>query len=89
MHLFSSVGANMNQIQGKFDIYATWARIAAFDPFSLWTQVATQLFYILNTISCKQILFPLLLERVGERRIKSTVYISSILTFVPFMESNQ
>jgi hypothetical protein len=32
-------------------------------------------FYILNTMGYKSTLLPLLLERVGERRIKSTIYI--------------
>jgi hypothetical protein len=40
-----------------------------------------QIFYIFNTMSCKSILLPLLLERVGVRRIKSDTYIPLIPTF--------
>jgi hypothetical protein len=32
-------------------------------------------FYNLNTMSCESILLPLLMERVGERRIKPTINI--------------
>jgi hypothetical protein len=38
-------------------------------------------FYILNKVSYKVIQPPLLLERVGERRIKSTTYIPLIPAF--------
>jgi hypothetical protein len=46
---------------------------------SLQAKVSIQLnLYNLNTMSCKSILLPLLLERVGVRRIKSISYIPHI-----------
>jgi hypothetical protein len=39
-------------------------------------------------MSCKSILLPLLLERVGERRIKSTIYTPSSQPF-PSREKEQ
>ena len=42
---------------------------------ALQALVPTQLFYILDTMSCKVIMLHLLLERTGVRRIKSTSYI--------------
>jgi len=44
-------------------------------------KVSTQLFYILNIMSCESISLPLLMERVGERRIKSTTYTPLIPAF--------
>jgi len=35
----------------------------------------------LNSVGCKSTSLPLLLERAGERRIKSTIYIPLIPTF--------
>jgi hypothetical protein len=43
--------------------------------------VSTQLFYTVKTIGCNSARLPLLLERVGERRIKSTGYIPLIPAF--------
>jgi hypothetical protein len=50
----------------------------------LEAQVSTQLFSIMKTMGCKPAKLPLLLERVGVRRIKSSVYIPLIPAF-PFM----
>jgi hypothetical protein len=44
---------------------------------------STQLFDVIKTTSWKSNGLPLLLERVGVRRIKSTVYIHLIPTFSP------
>jgi len=38
-------------------------------------------FLYLNSVGCKSTSLPLLLERAGERRIKSTIYIPLIPTF--------
>jgi hypothetical protein len=46
-----------------------------------WAQVSTQLFIITKTMGCKVARLPLLLERVGVRRIKSSVYIPLIPAF--------
>jgi hypothetical protein len=43
--------------------------------------VSTQLFYIIKTMTCNSTKLPLLMERVGERRIKSTSYIPLIPAF--------
>jgi hypothetical protein len=43
--------------------------------------VSTQLFYNIKTMGCNSSKPPLLLERVGERRIKSTIYIPLIPAF--------
>jgi hypothetical protein len=44
-------------------------------------KVSTQLFIVMKTMGCKSAKLPLLLERVGVRRIKSIVYIPLIPAF--------
>jgi hypothetical protein len=56
-------------------------RKAAQSPLSLWVQVSIWIFCVINTRGCKFIQLPLLLERVGERRIKTSAYIPLIPTF--------
>ncbi|MEQ1544211.1 hypothetical protein [Methyloglobulus sp.] len=53
------------------------------NPLSLWAKVSTQLFIAMKTMGCKSAKLPLLLERVGVRRIKSIVYIPLIPAFSP------
>jgi hypothetical protein len=50
--------------------------------------VSTQLFYTVKTISCNSADLPLLLERVGVRRIRSIGYIPLIPAFSRWRRSN-
>jgi hypothetical protein len=50
-------------------------------PYPAVAWVSTQLFYIIKTMTCNSTKLSLLMERVGERRIKSTSYIPLIPAF--------
>jgi len=54
---------------------------AALNPLSFWAYASTQLLYIIKTMSYNHTNLPLLLERAGVRRIKSSSYIPLIPTF--------
>ena len=67
---------DVSQLNYYMMFFSNWCPLGSIISIGIYIT-----FYILNTMSCKSILPPLLLERVGERRIKSTSYIPLIPAF--------